>query len=414
MKRYFAFIMVAVAALFLTACIGGGGSSAPAPNNIVLTAKDSRVVVTWDMVPGVEYWVWEAPYTGTDVTPQNCSSLTTCYTAVNVSSPASISRLVNGTEYSFTINGRINGGSGGTGSAALQATPRLAGATWTTGLRAGSSNLRGVAYGGMFVTAGLGGVSFSSADGSNWTALPSMGSDSLAVAYDSIHRIYLSVGAGGNVHTLSPSVIPAIWAQQNSSTTNTLNAITSNGKGTVVAAGDSGTIITSSDGGANWATQSSITANSLYGIASDGVSTFVAVGASGALFYSNDGAGSVWTHANFTSPVNLRGVAYGLGLFVAAGDGGTIYTSLDGINWTPQNSGITPSINLNAVSCATGRYCFAVGDASTIIYSADGVKWILATVTPYSSTPPPLYAITTGGLFDYSAVGGGGWNLYAD
>src|SRR5512146_65556 len=204
MKRHSGFVlMAAAAAMFLQGCFGaGGGSSAPPPNNVVVAAKDSRVVVTWDMVSGVQYWVWKAAGT-VGITPQTCSSMPLCSTAVNVSSPATISGLVNGQPYSFTINGRINGGPGGQGSPAVSATPRMAGAPWSTGTALVINNLRGVAYGAMFVTVGDGGVSYSgtvnpSTGGITWTALTSGTTQNLnAVNYDNAHSKYLGVGAAG-------------------------------------------------------------------------------------------------------------------------------------------------------------------------------------------------------------------------
>ena len=46
------------AALLGVAC---GGDSAPAPTNVVALAGESSVTVSWDVVPGVEYWVFAVP-----------------------------------------------------------------------------------------------------------------------------------------------------------------------------------------------------------------------------------------------------------------------------------------------------------------------------------------------------------------
>jgi len=439
MKRFFAFIMVAVAATILAGCLGTGGSSAPAPNNVAVVAKDSRVVVTWDSIPGVTYWIFTAA--GAGVTPTNCSSMPACGTTLYATSPQVVSSLpgiygtygtiplTNGVQYSFTVNGRINGGPGGPGSPSIEAIPRLAGSTWNTGPNAGTTDLRGVAYGaGWFVATGLGGSSFSSIDGNLWTALSNTNAaDNYAVAFNG--AVFLSVGAGGNVNALSPGT--SSWVPQYSGTLNTLYAI-ANGNALVVAAGASGTIITTSNSGTNWTTQSSPTGSSLYGLAYGlvrGVTpTYVAVGATGTLLYSTDGV--TWYRTASPLPtIDLKAVTYGgldangYGVFVAVGNGGTVLTSEDGITWTQQTStNILSASNLNSVTYTAYRRFMAVGADGNIYYSEyysnpstltgnGGTVWVQ--VSPPVTTRS-INAITTGGLYDYSAVGTGGLNLYAD
>lgn len=419
--------MAAAAAMFLQGCFGaGGGSSAAPPTNVVVAAKDSRVVVTWDMVPGVQYWVWKAAGT-VGVTPQTCSSMPLCTTAVNVSSPATISGLVNGQAYSFTINGRISGGPGGQGSPAVSATPRLAGATWSTGTALGSNNLRGVAYGAMFVAVGDGGASYSgtvnpSTGGITWTALNSGTTLNLnAVNYDSTHSKYLGVGAAGTLIALTPASSATAWAPLTSVTSQPLYALANNGTGFTVATGANGTIITSGDG-TSWAdhTSTSGTTRNLYGVAYGYDSTnarnvFVAVGAAGTVVYSVDGV--TWSAATSATPNDLKSVTYGsaAGVFVAVGTNGTVLTSPNGITWTAQPSTTIPATTLlNSVTFSVGRRFVAVADDGNIFYSeysSAGTIWTQVTPQPTSS---PLYAITTGGLYDYSAVGSSGLNLYSD
>jgi photosystem II stability/assembly factor-like uncharacterized protein len=441
MKSFFAFIMVAIVTMSLAGCFGAGASSAPQPTNVAVAAKDSRVVVTWDSIPGVTYWVFTAA--GTGVTPTNCSSMATCGTTLYAMSPQTVSSLpgiygtfgtvplTNGVQYSFTVNGRINGGPGGPGSPAIEATPRLAGNTWNTGPNAGTTDLRGVAYGaGWFVATGLGGSSYYSLDGNIWTALSNTSqTDFYAVNFNG--AVFLGVGANGNVMSLSPGQVS--WTQQYIVTNNTLYAITNNGAGFVVAAGDKGTIITSPDG-ANWTTQSSPTGSPLYGLAygvvrgAVGGGTFVAVGAAGTLLYSTDGV--TWYKATSPLPtIDLKGVTYGgadtngYGVFVAVGKSGTVLTSEDGINWTQQTSTTIPNAsNLNSVTYTTYRRFMAVGDDGNIYYSEyylNGSNTVGNGGTVWTQVTPPvttsaIKAITTGGLYDYSAVGAGGLNLYAD
>ncbi len=417
--------MAAAAAMFLQGCFGaGGGSSASPPNNVVVEAKDSRVVVTWDMVPNVQYWVWKVAGT-VGITPQTCSSMPLCTTAINVSSPATISGLVNGQPYSFTINGRINGGPGGQGSPAVSATPRMAGATWSTGTALGINSFRGVAYGAMFVTVGDGGASYSSTDGKTWTALTSGTPQTLnAVNYDNAHSKYLGVGAAGTLIALTPATSATNWSLLTTSPTpNALYALANNTTGFTVATGANGTIITSGDG-ATWAdnTATSGTTRNLYGVAFGYDSTnarnvFVAVGAAGTVIYSADGVN--WTAATSVTPNDLKSVSYGLaaGVFVAVGANGTVLTSPNGITWTAQpaaSTTIPATTLLNSVTFSVGRRFVAVANDGKIFYSEYGSAGTIWTQVTPQPTLSPLYAITTGGLFDYSAVGSAGQNLYSD
>lgn len=414
MKRFFTFIMVAVVTLFLQGCFGSGGSSAPPPNNVVVAAKDSRVVVTWDMVPGVEYWIFRA--VGTGITPTTCSSMPLCSTTLKVTSPLTVSGLSNGTTYSFTINGRTGGGPGGAGSPAIQATPRLAGATWTVGTpTAPASNLRSVAYyGGTFVATGDSRALFTSTNGNTWTAvttnLPAINFN--AVSYDASRARYLVAGAGGAIYVSSDTVT---WTQQAIGTTTwAQNAIANTGTGITVVTGANGTILYSSDG-STWAAQVSGTTNALNGL-TYGNGTFVAVGAGGTILHSSDGITWAVVAASGTAS-NLMGVTYGLeaGRFVAVGVGGTVLTSPDGTTWTLQTP-IAAATTLNAVTYLSGRRFVAADNNGSIFYSeysSLGATWAPVTVTlPYVAAP--LYAVTTGGLFDYSVVGAAGLNLYSD
>ena len=444
MKRNFGIVLVLVAAAILPGCLGSGGSSAPAPTNVNVRAQDGRATISWTMEPGVTYWLYRAA--GTGVTPSNCSSMYLCYTAINVTSPYT-EALYNGIEYSFTLNGRRDGGPGGPGSPAVQATPRLAGATWNSYARAGDTPLpagvdfRGVAYGAInakYVAVGTGGALYSGTaytavdattgvqTGIAWSPLTNpLSTDLNAVNYDAYRGKFLSVGAGGKIIAMTPAS-STTWTEQTSNTTSALNAIATNSAGFTVVAGMNGTIIHSSDGGANWLATTSITPATTAGL--NGVAygysptlasnIFVAVGASGTLLYSVDG--DVWTNVTSASLTTseLKSVTYGgldsttgYGVFVAVGQNGTVLTSPDGITWTARTS--LTAATLNAVTYFYGRRFVAVASDGSIYYSEygnAGSTWAAA-VAPAGTV---LNAVSTGGLYDFSAVGAGGANLYAD
>ena len=97
---------------------------------------------------------------------------------------------------------------------------------------------------------------------------------------------------------------------------------------------------------------------------------FVAVGNSGRIVTSTDGI--TWTEQ--TSPISamLWLVTYGNGMFVVFSDSGNIVTSTDGITWTKQTSPV--STRLDSVTYANGMFV-AVGNSGSIVTSTDGITW---------------------------------------
>jgi hypothetical protein len=451
--------------MFLLGCIGSGGNSAPAPNNVTALAKDTRVVLTWDMSSGVVYWLFKAA--GAGVTPANCSKISLCTTTIKVTTPESVWGLYNGIQYSFSINGRTSGGPGGAGSPSVEATPNIAGQLWepANGVTAGTGELRGLAYGASgakFVAAGLGGALYSGivatvssattparAMGSsyiNWISLAAnvpaavSGTDFQAVHYDTSRSTFYSIGAGGVVISNAPASTTA-WTGGAIATANgkTLYAMANNGAGFLVAVGAGGTIITSSDG-STWADHTFSFApgaqKDLYGVtygydAGNATYRFVAVGAAGTVLWSTDGV--TWTDVTAASATtaDLKGVTIGgydattgYNVFTAVGASGTVITSLTGLSWTSQasTSNIPATSNLNSIAFYGTRRFMAVASDGNIYYSeytvpATGMVWLAAKAVTTGTAPvagAPLYAVATGALYDYAAVGAGGGNWYAD
>lgn len=126
-------------------------------------------------------------------------------------------------------------------------------------------------------------------------------------------------------------------------------------------------------------------------------STLVAVGDRGRIITSTDGV--VWTPRATGVTTTLRGVTAGPTGFVAVGDAGTVLQSADGTQWSPATS-VPTSARLNAITRA--QDFFAVGDSGTILRSADGRRW----TTESSPTNHHLRSISSGGLL--YAVGDAG------
>jgi hypothetical protein len=132
----------------------------------------------------------------------------------------------------------------------------------------------------------------------------------------------------------------------------------------IVAAGDSGAVLTATDG-TTWTVYSSGTTNDLYGIANDGNGRFGAIGKGGAFVTAPDGIN--WINEQNANLTNLNALVYANGNYLAVGDSGAIEAC---IAWLPRNPGGTQ--NLSAVTYGGGNF-IAVGNA--ILQSANGQDW---------------------------------------
>jgi photosystem II stability/assembly factor-like uncharacterized protein len=94
--------------------------------------------------------------------------------------------------------------------------------------------------------------------------------------------------------TMSASAQADTWSAQSSDVTSGLNGVGCSSGSDCAAVGDSGTILTSTDGGNTWTSQNSNVSNTLYGVACPSSSDCVAVGDSGTILISTDG-GNTWT-----------------------------------------------------------------------------------------------------------------------
>lgn len=150
------------------------GSPSPAASGLKAIATESTVTISWDMVSGVEYWIFYAP---TSVVPASTASmggwigLPGGVSMINVTSPYVASGLTNGVSYSFSVNGRTGGGPGGPGTTPVTATPMLAGSTWSLGSATDARELRSAMFGSSYVAAGASGAMYSSTDGATWSAI---------------------------------------------------------------------------------------------------------------------------------------------------------------------------------------------------------------------------------------------------
>ena len=395
--RNVAAALIGLAAAILAAC-STGTSSPPPTGGISVEPRDSSVLISWTPEADVDYWLIYAP--GQAVSSQTVTTLPGGRLIPHVGPPLHVSNLVNGTTYSFTVNGRKSGGPGGTDAPVVSATPRLAGSVWTPGVLAGGTDLAGVGHGQSFVAVGAGGATFYSSDATSWTAVPFVVSTNLnAVTHNATPSIYVAVG---DIGTIIASNDAQTWQVQVSGVTARLAGIASSSGNFFVAVGASGTLLTSV-GATTWKAVPLATAQNLNG-AAYGNGMFVVVGANGLIMTSTDGVN--WPATPSGTSQNLNAVAYGvttsgIGEFVAVGAAGTVLTSLNGINWTLQSATLN---DLTGISY--GTQFVAVGKGGTIITSPDGLSWGPSA----SGTSNTLAGIVAGNL-GYAAVGTSGTNL---
>ena len=356
-------ISVFLLACLLSACGGGGSSATPPVGGLVAVAGGGRVTLTWQATPGVDYWLLYAPQSnaidmlnppGAGVTevigsPTPVPIVGQHAWLRSVTSPLVLSGLADGQTYAFALNGRVNGGPGGTQTPTAFAVPRPAGATWSPGSPAGlvgTNDLHGVAYGTAsdatadYVAVGNGGSIYHSVDGLAWTQSTSAPSVNFnAITYASSYAQFYAVGVndstnpGNNVYRSADMVT---WTPALVGVSGGLNAVISY-------------------------------STSLVGVGNNGVAS-----------YSTDGVN--WTTVPSVVSAALRSVAYSpsAGLWVAVGDGGTVLTSPDAVNWTDRTAAVNAAANhsgnaLQSVVYSSSGALVAVGLNGTIIASTDGV-----------------------------------------
>lgn len=416
MRRLLMLVAATLAGLLVAGC-GSSGNSADTSANVVAVAGDGIITVTWPMASGVDYWLFYA--NSTSISTSNWITIAGSKSVLGAASPYVATALANGAVYSFTLNGRTNGGPGGEGTPSVSAIPRLAGtataslpAPWIAGAALGANELRGgvtcvttvgVTCVTVFVAVGANGAMYSSTDGITWAALTSGVATNLNAA---VFRggAYLAAGDSG---TMLYSTDAITWTPRTTGTANNLYAIATN-SGLFVAVGAKGTILISGDGITWTAAANSGTANDLYAVTHYGDSLWIAVGANGTLVTSTDGI--TWKSVTSNTALDLKGVAYGIStatnaaLFVAVGANGTLITSPDAATWTAQTA-----IGPNTLSAVTyGTQFIAVGANGSIFTSTDGATWAGQPSTTNSNLNAIVHA-----PYSYSVVGAAGVNLLA-
>jgi hypothetical protein len=163
----------------------------------------------------------------------------------------------------------------------------------------------------------------------------------------------------------------------------------------LVAVGQNGTILESSDAGANWVKATSPTTSTLFAVAADGAGRVVAVGSGGTVLLRD---GDTWESTASPTELNLFEVrSSGPGQFMITGDGGEIFEG-NGLTWQR-----VPTVgireNFRAITGAPGSRVVA-GWFATVVDEADG--WAA------SHTGTRIYGVHAPVGGDPIAVGQGG------
>ena len=403
-----------IAALFVVlwvcAC-GGGGSSAPAPvGGITVTPGNGQVTITWNAVPGVDYWLMYAA-TADPINLKSPPGLHAWMT--NVTSPYVLTGLANGVAYSFALDGRINGGAGGPQSPSVAVVPRPAGGTWVANTPTlDKGTIRGLTLGlstdgnQYYLAVGDGSRMYSSADAYTWSAPLSGVPPMNYTASTYFNGNYLVFGRNGSANNIYYSPDLSTWTAATTVIPSGLNAVTTNGT-SLVAVGDSGGIFYSIDG-INWTAgvvPAGLTAN-LYGVAYSYSGTWMAVGQGGTLLSSTDGLNWSRVSVPAVAAQSLRAVGGYGSVWVAAGSGGTVIVSQDnGVTWAAPTSLPASTTTWNALNAAYGQFLL-VGSGGQILLSADSLTWAAKS----SGTSTDLYAVW-GSPSAYLAAGAAGVTL---
>jgi hypothetical protein len=382
-------LILAAALVALAGCHQKAHPPGDAPTNVKATPGDGVVLMTWDVLPDLTYWIFYRA-------GETVSAAETGSTAIRRAfEPRIVAGLANDTTYAFVMNATNNDSAAGPSSPVVTALTRLAGDIWTSGTAAATTpqNLNAVAFAGT---------------------------------------IFVAVGDAGTVLTgifdyasdAPPGVIS--WVPATFPSTANLVSVLWNGVSAFDVLAADGTTFTSPDG-LNWTQQGTIpsggmTMNSLtFGFLGT-VPTFIAVGNGGALFTSNDL--KTWTPGQSNSTNDLNNIQVQNGYFMATGANGTLIISQEGEHWFPQTTGTTETLRSIAFSPFNPNIEYVVvGDGGAVVTTPiilrspdptlpPTVTWT-ASVIPGA---PNLRSVTDGGasLTRFLAVGLAGSAVYSD
>ncbi|MBL0385891.1 cadherin-like beta sandwich domain-containing protein, partial [Tumebacillus sp. ITR2] len=240
----------------------------------------------------------------------------------------------------------------------------------------------------VLVSSGFGSFMSSASAASSWSPVTSNSSVGIyGGCYGNGH--YVGVGQSGEVVTSSDGTT---WTSQTVGTDDLLRCTYQNGKFLAVGYGtphlySTGASMYSSADGLAWTAVTIPDTESIFGIAFNGT-TYVTVGTGGKILTSSNG--TTWSSMTPFTSQDLNDVVFGGNRFVAVGANGGVFVSNNGgVSWASQSVG--SSTNLHGVAYDGSLQYVAVGDDG-IYLSTDAVSW-----TKKQSTSDLMYGVTYGG-----------------
>lgn len=211
---------------------------------------------------------------------------------------------------------------------------------------------------GQFVGVGDSSSVATSPDGVTWTVRNSGGNGLNSVAYNG-SNLLVAVGLAGRIITSSDGMA---WTGRTGASSQSQEKVIWAGNQFISIASSN---IQTSVNGISWTLRTvPVTGILLQDIIWTG-SLLVVVGNSGTILTSSDGIS--WTSRNSGTSVTLRNIEWSGSEFVVVGNSGTILSSTDGITWTINNSGTT--VALSDVAWNGSKFCIT-GDSGTILTSS--------------------------------------------
>jgi len=177
----------------------------------------------------------------------------------------------------------------------------------------------------------------------------------------------------GNIESdaYTKTILPALTTP--TGTSSTLNAITRSSNGVLVAVGNGGIVLKSTDNGKNFVPKSTGVSDNFYAVGFSDPTNVYAVGytgGSGKLLYSAD-SGETWFDPG-VGEASWKGISFvNTSLGYVVGLAGKLYEGSSG-SWTLVPTGVTQ--DLNAVSTYNNANIWAVGNSGVII-KYDGAGW---------------------------------------
>ena len=144
-------VLVIVSLLALAGCHAKSDPPGEAPTGVTPKEGDGLVVLSWQMLPDLTYWIFFAQGTSVGVGQTGSVAIRRAI------APRPVTGLLNETQYAFIMNATHNDSAAGPSSPVVVAKPRLAGKDWepdSSGML-GTRNLRAIAFNGSrFVVVG--------------------------------------------------------------------------------------------------------------------------------------------------------------------------------------------------------------------------------------------------------------------